>query len=358
MSDSLYEKLRERLDVFSVGFPATETGIEIKLLKKMFAPEDAELFLHMAPFIQTPAAIAEKAGRDVTEVNEQLEEMARKGLIFRLRRKESTLFAASPFIIGSYEYQAGRMDKEFAELVEEYFTWGFLKHAVGGSISPLRTIPVHQSIDTQLQIAPYRDAREIIKSKDKIALADCICRSQQKLVGKGCDKPLDVCFTFGSHADYYVENGMARYIDQETALKVLDRSEEAGLVVQPASTVNPGGMCNCCGDCCGILRALNMLEKPAKLILNDYWAIVDAENCTGCETCMDRCQVAAIQLNDQEIAVVDQDRCIGCGLCVTTCPSEAITLELKPESLRKEPFKDNMDLLTSTAEVRGVSVKR
>lgn len=356
MADELYEELRERLDKYSVGFPKTESGVEIKILKKMFTEEHAKLFLDIPPFLSRPKSIAEKTGRDPEQTAEMMEEMAKRGLIFRLRRGEKVMYAASAFVIGSYEFQLGHMDKEFAELVEEYFNEGFLSKTLDGNITPLRTVPVHQSFNPDLNIAPYQDARELIKAKDRIALADCLCRIQQNYVGKGCDKPLDVCLIFGSHADFYVENGMAHYISVDEALKVLDRSEEAGLVNQPASTVNPGGMCNCCGDCCGMLRALNMMDKPAEMVHNNYWVRVDPEECTGCETCSDRCQMAAIDYSDEEIAVINYDRCIGCGLCVTTCPSEALILELKPESMRVDPFESNRDLMMATAEKRGVTI--
>ena len=351
---TLYEQLREKLDQLSVGFPQTESGVELRLLKKMFDQEDAELFLEMDMMIQKPSTIAKKTGRDLEETTALLEKMADKGLIFRLRRGERAMYAASAFVVGSFEYQLKTMDRELAELIEQYFTEGFLKKGIAGSISPLRTIPVHQSIETSMNVASHSDAREILKSKDKIALADCICRHQQALIGKECDKPLEVCFVFGSHAQYYVDNGMARFIPLDEALNVLDRCEEEGLVVQPASSVNPGGMCNCCQNCCGILRALNLMPKPAELVFNDYWAVVDENECTGCEECQERCQISAVDFNENEIAIVNADRCIGCGLCVTTCPAEAIKLELKPEDKKNPVFKSNRDLMNATLEARGL----
>ena len=44
MSDEVYRKLAKVLDTFPNGFPATESRIEIKLLKKIFRPEEADLF--------------------------------------------------------------------------------------------------------------------------------------------------------------------------------------------------------------------------------------------------------------------------------------------------------------------------
>ena len=38
MSDDVYTKVREQLDQYSVGFPSTESGVELEILKKMFTP--------------------------------------------------------------------------------------------------------------------------------------------------------------------------------------------------------------------------------------------------------------------------------------------------------------------------------
>ncbi len=355
MTDAIYSKLREQFDQYSVGFPATKSGVEIKILKKMFSEEQARMYLDMTMMLEDPAAVAERTGRDAVQVAQLLETMASKGLLFRKRSGEQVKYAAVAFVIGSYEFQLKTLDREMAELVEAYFDEGFMDFSPEKNIPPLRTIPVQQSIQVSHPVAPYAQAREIIKSKDKIALADCICRHQKELVDDGCGKPKEVCLSFGSHADYYVENNMGRFITQEEALAVLDQCEAAGLVNQPANMINPGGMCNCCGDCCGVLRALNRLPKPAEAVFNNFFARVDTQLCTACETCLERCQMAAITMDD-DTAVISGDRCIGCGLCVTTCPTEAISLALKAEGQRTDPPASGRDLMTRTAELRGTSV--
>jgi H+/Na+-translocating ferredoxin:NAD+ oxidoreductase subunit B len=355
MADTIYQRLRKQIDQYSVGYPATESGIEIKILKKLYSEEEAEIYLDLSMQLEPPPPFAARTDRDPQETAEMLENMAKKGLLFRKRKNGTPYYAAIPFVVGSFEFQLNRMDKKLAQMAEEYFNEAYLG-SIGDAISPLRTIPVKQSVDVAHNVAPYSDAREIIKSKDKIAIADCICRTQQKLVDKGCGKPVEVCFTFGSHAEYYLENKMARSITQEEALAILDECEKAGLVNQPANMVNPGGMCNCCGDCCGVLRALNLLSRPSEQVANNYWAAVDQDLCSGCEICIDRCQMAAISMDDEQISVINTDRCIGCGLCVTTCPEEALSLVLKPEDKQCTPHANGMELMVKTAEKRGTSL--
>ena len=37
---TIYSNLRERLDTYSLGFPATKSGVEIDILKKIFSESD------------------------------------------------------------------------------------------------------------------------------------------------------------------------------------------------------------------------------------------------------------------------------------------------------------------------------
>ncbi|MFO7900929.1 MAG: 4Fe-4S binding protein [Planctomycetota bacterium] len=53
---------------------------------------------------------------------------------------------------------------------------------------------------------------------------------------------------------------------------------------------------------------------------------VDADECVGCETCVEVCPVEAISMQDG-VAVIDQDTCTECGTCIEECPVEAISEE-------------------------------
>jgi len=334
-------KLREQLDQYSVGFPATESGIELEILRRLFKEEQAEMYLDLTLLLETKASVAERTGRDPEVVGALLEEMAQKGLVFRHRREGEVRYAAAAFVVGIYEYQLGRVDRELAEMLERYFNECFLG-VLSDNIVPMRTIPINQSVDAKSQVAPYQDARQIVRAQKKIALAECLCRYLKEKIDEGCTRPKEVCLLFGSHAEYYVENGMGRFIDSDEAIRVLDQCDEAGLVNQPHNANNPGGMCNCCGDCCGILRALKHQPRPADAVYSNYFATVDSDTCTGCETCLERCQMEALTMGDGDTVVLDVSRCIGCGLCVPVCPEEAISLIKKPHETRPPKTREEL----------------
>jgi Na+-translocating ferredoxin:NAD+ oxidoreductase RNF subunit RnfB len=113
-------------------------------------------------------------------------------------------------------------------------------------------------------------------------------------------------------------------------------------------------MCNCCGDCCGVLGAVKKFPKPADLVFSNYQAAVNRESCTGCEICLDRCQMDAITMTDDVSAEVNLDRCIGCGLCVTTCPADAIRLSAKADAGRRIPPATSSEQMMQIAKIRGV----
>ena len=343
------------MDEYSFGYPTTESGVELKILEKIFTEEEAEMFLQLNLRAEAPETVAHRIGRNPEEISSLLHKMAQKGLIFRLRKDDQIKYAAVPFMAGVYEFQLGALDRELAELMEQYGEEAFHKATAEGATF-MRTIPIKRSVDVSYSVSTYDDSRELVKKQNLIAVADCICRTQQGLIDQACDKPVEVCFMFGSWAQYYIERNMARQVSVEEALEILERAEEAGLVNQPANSQNPAAMCNCCGDCCAVLRALNKYPKPAELAISNYFAVVDPELCTDCETCLERCQMAAISINDDDVAEINVDRCIGCGLCVTTCPGEALSLELKPENQLCIPPQKASQMMMEMAQKRGKSL--
>ena len=350
--ENIYDKLRARLDDLANGFPETESRVEIRLLKRLFTEEEAELYLQMSPFLETPEDAAQRLNRDVQELAPVLEHMAQKGHFFRKRNGDRVRYSAVPYVVGIFEHQLGRMDEDFARDHEEYFETAFGKTIQAFKTPVLRTIPINRQLVGKNPVAPFEDVLQIIENQERIAIAPCVCRTTTRLAGKECDKPMENCFSFGSHADYYVENGMGRYITIDEAREIVKKNEEAGLVMQPFNSQKIGGMCSCCGDCCGVLRSLKMHPRPAETVQSNYFAQVDEAECTGCETCLERCQMDAIEVDDG-IAAIELIRCIGCGLCVTTCPVDAIELVKKPDDELYQPPKTGAETYMKIMQERG-----
>jgi electron transport complex protein RnfB len=354
MADDIFRELQKRLDWYSLGFPATDSGIELEILKELFTEEDAVMFLNLSQKVETPEDVARRIGRPSDEIAAQLSDMCKKGLLFRLKKGDTVKYGAIPFVHGLFEFQVAHLEPRMAGLMERYLQEGFHDAITKGATAFLRTVPVHRTIEVLHNVAAYEDASEILMKAKKIVVTDCICRKQKRLVGQGCDKPLEACFMFGSMAQYYVDKGMGREVGVDEAIKILTEAQDAGLVTQPATAQNPAGMCNCCGDCCGVLTSLKRHPKPAEIVFSNYFAEVDQDVCMGCETCLERCQMEAIQMNEDESAEINLDRCIGCGLCVEACPEEAIQLIPKPEARRRTPPANSAAQMAFMAETRGI----
>jgi len=354
MKKSLFHLLQEQLDQYSLGFPATDSGIEIDILKEMFTAKEAAMFTVLTAELETPESVSARLDRPVDEVAAQLEDMAQKGLLFRRRQGESPEYSAIPFIHGLVEFQIEQLDKKAVKLVGLYIKEKFKDVISKNTQSFMRTIPVRHSVEVAHHVAAYDDACEILRKEKLIVVTDCACRRQKALFGKDCGKPMEVCFMFGPMGQYYIDNGLGRRIDLDEALGILAKAHELGLVTQPASAQKPFTMCNCCGCCCGFLHAVNKHFKPAELVFSNYTAVVDQETCSGCETCVERCEMGAVKMNGDGLSEIDPDRCIGCGLCVTTCPEEAIRLVPKPEAKQRTPPADTAEQMIRLAEKRGI----
>jgi len=351
-SDDVFERLREHLDNLPVGFPKTKSGVELRILKRLFTEEEAELATKLTYIPETIDVIAQRAERTPEEIKPVLQRLAGKGLIFRSQKGGVTQYRAEWFAIGIYEHQVNNMTKELAEDFEQYMEEGLREELITTADPPqLRVIPVAASLSPTMGILPHEDAREIVKKQSKIAVAPCICKLEKKALGEKCDKPEEVCMVFSSGAYYYIENGYGREITVDEALEILDQAHDAGLVCSPSNDQKGFVICNCCGCHCGVLTNLKKLPNPATLVASNYYAEVDADSCTGCQTCLDRCQMDAITM-EGDLAQINLDYCIGCGLCVTTCPSDALSLKRKDKSELSVPPANAFELYREIGEKR------
>jgi NAD-dependent dihydropyrimidine dehydrogenase PreA subunit len=336
----VYEKLRKHLDSLPTGFPKTESGVEMKILKRIFSEEEAEMACQITLFPETADKVAARLKKDPDEVADLLYRMSRKGQILRFKIKDAYHYMSAMFIVGIFEYQVGNLDPEIVGLFEQYAQEAMYRQMILPETPQLRVVPVEESLAPALEVAPYDEIRKIVASQKVIALADCICRKMNGIKGKPCHAALESCLIFGAVGEFYIENGIGRKISAEEALDLLRRNEDAGLVPSPFNTQTAGGgVCSCCSCCCEMLKAVKLDSRPSRVVKSNYFAAVQEDLCTGCEICLDRCQMEAISM-EGDSAAIDLDRCVGCGLCVTTCPAEAIQVRRKrPDEHYVPPVK-------------------
>jgi electron transport complex protein RnfB len=219
----------------------------------------------------------------------------------------------------------------------------------------MRTIPVGESIKAEHHVTSYDHVTELINGTDgPIGIMECICRKNKRINGEPCKQTdrLETCMTIGDWADNFITAGVAREVSKDEALDIIRQNVSEGLVLQPSNSRKIEFICSCCGCCCGMLGIQKMLPKPVDFWATNYHSEVDPESCTGCETCVDICQVDAVSIDKSAgVARIDLNRCIGCGNCVINCPSEAISL------VRNEKETVPPDDITSMYEINATNKK-
>jgi hypothetical protein len=195
MSDDVYHRLARVLDTLPNGFPATESGIEIQLLKKIFRPEDVDLFCDLRLNWETAQQVAERTGRSLESLEDHLTEMQQRGQIFGVDVGGVKIFKMIPWAFGIYEFQLDRMDRELAEICEAYAkVYGdqFFKNQP----QLMQVVPVEKEIQATHEALPYEKVSSIIETGKSFHVQDCICKKEQGLLDNPCNRPLEVCLAW------------------------------------------------------------------------------------------------------------------------------------------------------------------
>ncbi len=338
MSDAVYKELIGALGMRGGAAPTLDCPEMYALLEELFTPEEARLACQMPMGAVSTADIASSTGREVGEVDRLIDGMCNKGLVIGRPRGGVEVYSLLQILPGIFEYQfmKGEVNdrtKKLARLFEDYndVVYGLADQAVkqGAKIEAFpfaRVVAVEEEISAGMTVQPYDRVSGYIDSAEYIAVSQCYCRHHGELLGRACDKPKEVCMTFGPGAKFNVDRGFGRMISKEEARRILDLAEEAGLV---HCSSNMGKhvdfICNCCVCHCPILQTIKSSVMPSAGAASGYLAMVDESSCTGCGECVERCQMEALEM-EGDLVKRDAVRCIGCGLCVSTCPTGALSM--------------------------------
>ncbi|MHA1185959.1 MAG: DUF362 domain-containing protein [Candidatus Heimdallarchaeota archaeon] len=341
--DKIYYQLRYEIDTrTTTAFPSSENELEIQMLKQIFTPFEAQIAIHLSAMPEGIRRIHKRVTKNgisiaKNKLEELLDGLVKKGGIiyekFLFKKPKKKLYALCQFVIGIYEMQVDRITKKFASVSEQYLEETYIhSFASTGDHKQMRTIPVSKSIPVNRYVTNYDNIITLVKKeKGPFSIMDCVCRQVKDALDEPCklSDTRRVCITLGYSAVGSLElYPSAEEVSKDEILRLLDEFQEIGFVLQPENCNNPKFICVCCGCCCGALSNYNKLPRPADFWISNYIAQIDSNFCTGCEICIDRCQLHAITIVD-DIATIDLGRCFGCGNCVTKCPENAISMNKK-----------------------------
>lgn len=344
VQESIYRKLQQHLDRLPVGFPATKSGSEIKVLKHIFTPEEAQIAICLTHRHETLDVILGRTAGFV-ESRESLEKhlaaMERKGGIEVTIRSGRKRYANIPLVVGMYEYQLGRLSPEFVTDFDAYMSEvRFGIDFISTELPQMRTIPIATSIRPELRVSTFDHIKLLLEKSDPpYTVFECICRKKKAMADNPCqvtDRE-ETCFAVGSVAESVLRSGLGREISLNESIAILALNQKEGLVLQPSNTERAEFICSCCGCCCGMLGLQKMLPKPLDYWATNFYATIDESLCNGCGNCVKRCQVGAVTMVDpseQGHPFIDLNRCIGCGVCIPTCPTGAVTLVRRSREVR------------------------
>jgi Pyruvate/2-oxoacid:ferredoxin oxidoreductase delta subunit len=249
-------------------------------------------------------------------------------------------YGKAPLVVGMFEFQVDHLTREFVEDFHTYADEGFPNPILTRKTSQMRTVPISTRVGSPGGIGRYDDIRGYIaEARGPFGVMNCVCRQAEGLLHHLCASSAtdETCLTIGNAAVAMRQLGHARLVSREEFLAILDRAEREGLVLQPQNTQCPEFICCCCRDCCEVLKSARKLPRPAEVFKTNFQARVETDLCSGCASCVKRCPMDAVAVEDGH-ARVSEDRCIGCGLCASSCRKAAMSL--RPRQVHFIPPKD------------------
>ncbi len=355
-NEKVYIDLQRHIDSQAIGFPATKKGSELKILKHIFSPKEAEVAACLTYKLEPLETVFERAGHLVEspeKLTEILDAIENKGGI-ELEIKDGRKFYRNvPLVVGMYEFQLDRLTQKFIDDFDEYTSdKRFGIEFLSTKLPQMRTIPIAKSIQPQHHISTFDEVTMLLQQAEApFSIFECICRKKKALTGDPCSatKRKETCFAAGGLARAVLRNGIGREITLDESLSILDENQKEGLVLQPSNTQKAEFICSCCGCCCGMLNMHKGLPKPVDFWASNFYAVVETGACNGCGNCERRCQVGAARVSKQKKKTsVDLNRCIGCGLCIPTCPQNAMSLKKRADEVRPPQTRDDLyDIIMS-----------
>lgn len=352
MSKQVYKDLLGVMQKRGGGYPGMDIPEFYAMVEELFTPEQAEVNNALPSRPTTAKGMAKSMGRDETEISQILESMGDAGLCITFQPGDEMLYVAAPFMIGILEFQflpggTSERDKKVARLIHDYKE-ACNKASAGKSIArsypAVRVITVGKTINPGNPVHTYDQVQSYIDKYDDLAVGTCYCRHEADLLDQDLHGiPKEVCMSFGPGTQFMIDRLKGRKISKEEARDIIDLAEAQGLVHMSSNTSDDiSFICNCDRYHCEAINSALRMEKPGQWFTSGFQPQFDADSCTSCEVCLDRCPATALEMGADDVPEVDIDQCFGCAACATGCPSDTITMIHKDGY--SPPPKNNAEL--------------
>jgi ferredoxin len=341
----------------------------LKIIDLMITPEELDLLLKLGTAKHSYEQIAALSGMNSEKFNSIFESLKQKAFIgIKETDTSEERYTLHPFVVGWLEgvvtYLIGKPEeKAFAQRYMSFFD----------SLRNRNIYPVRKVMDIMGKYAPVTNqsvgaVRESKNAKgkstiiidEKVIAPDsmiypassindmimeygsksiigqfkaCMCRQMTANIDDPCrlKMPDDIgCMGFGEGIKTYMKYGYMRQISKQEAFDIIQKARDCGAVhtvfhEKDDANLPQVALCNCCWDCCGILRSYNMGAVPLRYSCFYMAKITDSSKCTGCGKCEKYCPTAAITVLDKKVTL-DIKKCIGCGQCAHQCVRSVVEL--------------------------------
>jgi len=169
-SEAVYIKLQRHLDSQAVGFPATKSGSEIKILKHIFTATEAEIATCLTFKLESLETVFKRAGHLVESLEKlegQFDCIEKKGGVELHFKEGKKLYCNAPLVVGMFEYQIGKLTPEFIKDFNSYTSnRKFGIEFLSTELPQMRTIPIAESIQLQHNVSTFDEVEELLQKAE------------------------------------------------------------------------------------------------------------------------------------------------------------------------------------------------
>ncbi len=356
---------------FLIGPPICDELVA--LVSHMFTEEEAFLVRHLKPFrMKTAVSLAKIEHSPADKIKKILDRLAdKKNVIGAAGSGDKRRYFIMPLIPGTFEWvlihpsmnDISPWHRRFAELFDALYDTGYecdyyKKFGEMNALSPIRYIPIKQSIESHPMALPTDKLAEVLDRYDDFGIGICQCRTTKNILKQDCGRPIEVCASFGPMVEKLVEKGKLRRVEKKELIEIKAAAEASGLITWilnvDEKTARLGNCsCSCCGCCCPMLRTMTEFNISGLIAPPHFMPVFDRIKCTFCGMCAEKCQMGAITVDAKAKTIThNPKRCIGCGQCTLGCDKQKV-ISMEPVSHYKKPPRSFVSMGAKVAPAFG-----